>query len=67
MNLSNDELNDDFESQVFNVENMNFTFNEIVYLKILFQRYEEDIENDILHCELGAEDLKQKLDLLTML
>jgi len=40
---------------------MELTKEEIEYLKFLFEKYEFDIKTDIIHCEVGAETLMQKL------
>ena len=40
---------------------MQLNDNEIEYLKILFEKFEDDIRNDIIHCETGAESLAMKI------
>ncbi len=43
------------------IERFELTKEEIEYLKFLFEKYEFEIKTDIIHCEVGAETLMQKL------
>ena len=35
---------------------------ECLYLKYLFNEYSFEIENDVIHCEAGAESLSKKVE-----